>query len=123
MPRFIIELLTVVISVRHTRSQNTPINHSHNSTTAHTPIVSFQAAKTRTNLKPAEKYKTVLETMTEACTSMSNMGTEDFAFQLERCKAFVKSVVEGTAYYELTAADKKKYCLVFSSFNVKSQIS
>ena len=107
-------LLLDAISVRHTRSQNTPINHLHNSTTPHTSFVSFQAAKTRTNLKPAEKYKSVLETMTEAGTSMSNMGTENFAFQLERCKAFVKSVVEGTAYYELTAADKKK--ILFSFF-------
>lgn len=99
------------ISIRHTRAYNNPHFGPHLAAPL-TPTMSFQAASKKRHLRPNDKYRTALEVMKTACSAMSSMSAKDFDFQMQRCRAFVSSIVEGTSYHEPTAAGMYTFLIV-----------
>ena len=87
------------ILIRHTRAYNPQIGP--HPTAPRTPTMSFQASSKKIPLRPADKYKTAMELMRTACSSMSTMSSQDLDFQMQRCRAFVSSIMEGIISWKI----------------------
>ena len=95
------------ISARHTQAYNINTTLTQKLIPApHTPTISSrQAARKNTALHPGVKYKHAMDLFKKAASTLSNMDTPMFQFQMSRCHIFFKSMETGTSFQEPTAAN------------------